>query len=96
MKRKRDGDGGPAVQAQLSYPRGVATDGAGNVYIAASSNDRILKVDSSGAITTFAQCLLFLFKVSKVNFTKVITTFPGGGEKGFSGDGGPGPARRPL
>ena len=86
------GDGGPAVQAELSYPRGVAADGAGNVYIAASSNDRILKVDSSGAITTFAQCLLFLFKVSKVNFTKVITTFAGGGEKGFSGfsgDGGP-------
>ena len=83
------GDGGSAVQAQLAYPRSVATDGAGNVYIADSSLNRILKVDSSGAITTFAQFLLFFFKVSKVNFTKVITTFAGGGEEGFSGDGGP-------
>ena len=83
------GDGGPAVQAQLAYSRGVATDGAGNVYIADSSINRILKVDSSGAITTFAQFLLFLFKVSKVNFTKVFATFAGGGKEGFSGDGGP-------
>ena len=83
------GDGGPAVQAHLDYPRGVAADGAGNVYIADSSSVRILKVDSSGAITTFAQFLLFLFKVSKVNFTKVITTFAGGGGEGFSGDCGP-------
>ena len=48
------GDGGPAVDAQLSNPRGVAVDSAGNVYIADSSNHRIRKVDSSGVITTIA------------------------------------------
>ena len=47
------GDGGPAVEAQLVYPRDVAVDGAGNLYIADDSN-RIRKVDSSGTITTIA------------------------------------------
>ena len=48
------GDGGPAVEARLSYPEGVALDGAGNLYIAASGNHRIRKVDSRGTITTIA------------------------------------------
>ena len=48
------GDGGPAVQAALYYPRGVAVDGAGNLYIADTVNDRIRKVDSAGVITTVA------------------------------------------
>ena len=48
------GDGGPAVQAQLSSPTGVALDGAGNLYIADSSNHRIRRVDFTGVITTVA------------------------------------------
>ena len=48
------GDGGPAVEAQLAVPRGVAVDGAGNLYIADHDNDRIRKVDSTGIITTIA------------------------------------------
>ena len=48
------GDGGPATEAQLNYPRGVAIDGAGNVYIADQGNQRIRKVDSTGTITTIA------------------------------------------
>ena len=48
------GDGGPAVQAWLSYPTGIATDGDGNLYIVDRSNQRIRKVDSSGVITTVA------------------------------------------
>ena len=48
------GDGGPATAAQLSWPRGVAADGAGNLYIADASNARIRKVDASGAISTVA------------------------------------------
>ena len=48
------GDGGPAISAPLRWPRGVAIDGAGNLYIADSGNDRIRRVDSSGTITTIA------------------------------------------
>ena len=48
------GDGGPAVQAELREPSGVALDGAGNLYIVDSENDRIRKVDSTGTITTVA------------------------------------------
>ena len=48
------GDGGPAVAAHLNHPRGVAVDGAGNLYIADQSNHRIRKVDAAGMISTVA------------------------------------------
>ena len=48
------GDSGPATQAHLRHPRGVAVDGAGNVYISDSENNRIRKVDTTGTISTIA------------------------------------------
>lgn len=48
------GDGGQATSAQLSQPRGVDVDGAGNVYIADLGNERVRKVDPNGVITTLA------------------------------------------
>ena len=48
------GDGGPATSARLSRPTGLALDGAGNLYITDSANQRIRKVDTSGTITTVA------------------------------------------
>src|SRR2546422_1720213 len=48
------GDGGPAINAQLSDPRGVAVDGAGNLFFVDFGNARIRKVSSSGIITTVA------------------------------------------
>jgi len=48
------GDGGPAISAGMYYPTSVAFDAAGNLFIAASGDCRIRKVDASGIITTVA------------------------------------------
>jgi sugar lactone lactonase YvrE len=48
------GDGGPATQANLNQPAGLAFDTAGNMYIADQYNFRLRKVDTSGIITTVA------------------------------------------
>jgi sugar lactone lactonase YvrE len=48
------GDGGPATNAQLTSPSGVAVDAAGNLYIADDGNDRVRRVSVSGTITTLA------------------------------------------
>ncbi len=48
------GDGGQATSAQLRFPRNVAVDGEGNVYIADTSNHRIRRVAPDGVITTVA------------------------------------------
>jgi len=49
------GDGGPAVDAQLSFPVALAFDAQGNLYISDHGNDAIRKVDmQTGIITTVA------------------------------------------
>jgi len=68
-----DGDGGPATAAQI-VPQGIASDSAGNLYIADRCSVR--KVDhASGVITTVA------------GVTAPYNTDPN--PCGFSGDGGP-------
>ena len=49
------GDGGPATNAQLSGPLGVAVDAADNLYIDDLNNNVIRRIDSAnGTITTVA------------------------------------------
>jgi sugar lactone lactonase YvrE/Flp pilus assembly protein TadD len=48
------GDGGPATSAELNGPQGLAVDGAGNLFIVDTGNNRIRKVDAAGTITTAA------------------------------------------
>ncbi len=49
------GDGGPAKDAKLNHPRGLAFDNSGNLYIADTGNNVVRRVDaSSNVITTVA------------------------------------------
>ena len=67
------GDEGPATEAALNSPGGVARDQAGNLFIADRNDNRIRRVDAStGIITTVAGSGIF-----------------GPGTGTFSGDGGP-------
>jgi sugar lactone lactonase YvrE len=51
----KSGDGGPAINAMLNAPTGVAVDAAGNLYIADQGNGLIRRVDVlSGLISTAA------------------------------------------
>ena len=48
------GDGGPAANAQLASPTGLALDAAGNLYIADFDNSRIRMIDTNGNVQTVA------------------------------------------
>jgi hypothetical protein len=71
--RDYSGDGGPAAEAELNQPWGVAADSFGNVYIADTNNCVIRKVDRSGTISTFAG---------------TPPSFAYGATCGYGGDGG--------
>jgi sugar lactone lactonase YvrE len=67
------GDGGPAIQARLFFPQGLALDASGNLFIAEANNHRVRRMEAqTGMITTVAG--------------SGASGFGGGG---FSGDGGP-------
>ncbi|MBD2701400.1 hypothetical protein IC229_12175 [Spirosoma sp. BT702] len=49
------GDGGPATDANINTPNGVAVDGLGNIYVSDTENNRIRKVNvANGTISTIA------------------------------------------
>lgn len=48
------GDGGPASDAQLDHPMGLALDAEGALLIADANQHRIRKVSTEGVISTFA------------------------------------------
>ena len=45
------GDGGPAVQATLNYPWGLALDATGNLYVSEDSNSRVRKITGVGTVS---------------------------------------------
>jgi trimeric autotransporter adhesin len=48
------GDGGPATNALVDEPEGIALDGSGDLYISDSGNNVIRMVNTNGVITTVA------------------------------------------
>ena len=49
------GDGGPAINAEMIWPEGIAVDSGGNIYIPDSTNNVVREVSgSTGIITTIA------------------------------------------
>jgi sugar lactone lactonase YvrE len=48
------GDGGPAVNAQLNNPFGVAMDSSGNIYVSEVTGNRVRKITLDGKISTIA------------------------------------------
>jgi hypothetical protein len=48
------GDGGRATSAQVNWPKGVAVDATGNIYIAETGSNRVRKVTAEGIISTVA------------------------------------------
>ena len=72
------GDGGPATNAELAYPDGVAMDGAGNLVIADTGNNRVRVVAASTG-SFYGQAMT----------AGHIYTVAGNGTSGYTGDGGP-------
>ena len=75
------GDGGPATQAELYLPSGIAVDGAGNLYIADSLHNRIRMVCASATSATIqgTTCV----------GAGIISTIAGNGNPSYTGDDGP-------
>ncbi|NTS43913.1 gliding motility-associated C-terminal domain-containing protein [Flavisolibacter sp. BT320] len=48
------GDGGPAINAKLNNPWGLAFDSADNLYVSDPGNGRIRKITPAGIISTYA------------------------------------------
>jgi trimeric autotransporter adhesin len=73
------GDGGPATQAGLEFPMGVAVDGSGNLVISDSDNERV-RVVAGLSGTFYGQAMT----------VGDIYGLAGDGSCGITGDGGPG------
>jgi sugar lactone lactonase YvrE len=70
------GDGGPATSAGLYDTRGIATDAAGNLFIADTGNNVVRRVDASTLIIT-----------TVAGNTSILSN--GRPAAGYGGDGGP-------
>lgn len=75
------GDGQQATAANLSLPSSITIDGAGNMYIADSLDDRVRMVCGATATVTIAG--------TSCTAAGVISTVVGNGKADYSGDGGP-------
>ena len=66
------GDGGPADAAQLYWPKGLAADALGNIYIADYHNQRVRKLTPRGIGPTLS--LANLSTTYSGNYTVIVTS----------------------
>ena len=78
------GDGGPATNALLKGPAGIAVDTAGSLYIAELTNNRVRKV-TNGVITTVAGDGTAGFSGDNGPATSAQLSFDGGSGYGTGG-----------
>lgn len=96
------GDGGPAIDAALRFPRGLAVDPAGQIYVVDSGNGRLRAVATDGTITTVASQITTTAAASDsagniytsdgsrlLRITNGIVTVIAGGPIKYAGDGSP-------
>ena len=74
------GDGGPAREASLSFPQGLASDPDGNIYVADRSNNRvrkltpvIIRINTGGVVN--AASIAFSFAVDTVAPNSILSIF---------------------
>lgn len=80
-----NGDNMAATSASLSYPRAVAVDNSGNVFISDFDSSRVRKVDASGTITTLAGNGTFGFSGDNGPANQAALNYPWG--LAFDGNG---------
>src|SRR5439155_4441330 len=92
-----NGNGGPALHARLSQPRGLAVDALGNVHIGDGGHGAIRKVTPDGTITSVNKQLIEAGKVAVdlsgnlyttgSNSSKIYRVDPNGETTLFAGTG---------
>ena len=71
-----NGDNIPATSAQLYSPVAIAFDQLNNLYLSDGNNNRMRKVSSSGAITTFAGTGIYGFNGDNIAATVAQVNYP--------------------
>ncbi len=70
------GDGGPATAARLNFPRGMAWDNAGNLYIADENNHRVRKTSlpplAAPAVNKIAPANTFIYPNPTVGIVYLV------------------------
>ncbi len=90
-KKGSEGDGGPALEATMADPTGIAVDPEAKfVYIADTANHRVRRIDlGTGIMTTIAGKGTVSLGTTLDPLEAAAGAREGGGGAGFSGDGGP-------